>query len=369
MFGFTVEKKCGMMGARLGKLATPHGVFATPLSMPVGTQATVKTLSSEDLYEAGAGIILANTYHLYLRPGPEVVSQAGGLHDFMNYHRGILTDSGGFQVFSLAALREITDDGVYFNSHIDGSRHFFTPEKAIAIQEELGADIIMCFDECSPYPCEYEEARQAVKRTTDWAARCREAARREDQRLFGIVQGNVYDDLRRESALSLLEIGFPGYAIGGLSVGEPKSDMYRILELMDKMLPVDKPRYLMGVGTPEDLVEGVKRGVDMFDCVMPTRIARHGSAYTSQGRINLKNAKFKQDFTPVDENCICYVCRNYTRAYVRHLINVGEFLGLRLLSYHNIYFLLNLMENIKSAIAQDSFPVFYREFLQAYPRN
>lgn len=366
MFGFTVTKKCPVTGARLGSLSTAHGVFATPVFMPVGTQATVKTLAPDELYEIGATIILANTYHLYLRPGPDIVRKAGGLHNFMNYRRGILTDSGGFQVFSLAPLRKITDDGVKFSSHIDGSTHFLTPEKVISVQEDLGGDIIMCFDECSPYPCRYEDARRAVERTSRWAARCREAHTRGDQALFGIVQGNVFADLRRESARALQEIGFPGYAIGGLSVGEPKAEMYRILEVMNEELPANQPRYLMGVGTPEDLVEGVRRGVDMFDCVMPTRLARHGTAYTRKGKVVVRNAEYREDFAPLDEDCQCYVCRNYTRAYLRHLIKAGELLGLRLLSYHNIYFLVKLMENIRSAIQEDRFPDFCRAFRAAY---
>ncbi|NSW83774.1 MAG: tRNA guanosine(34) transglycosylase Tgt [Syntrophothermus sp.] len=366
MFGFVINRKCSATGARLGVLSTPHGVFETPMFMPVGTQATVKTLIPEELYEIGTGIILANSYHLYLRPGTEIIHMAGGLHRFMNYRRGILTDSGGYQVFSLAPLRRITDDGVYFNSHIDGSRHFLNPEKVISIQEDLGADIIMCFDECSPYPCKYEEAREAVSRTTKWAERCLQAHRREDQALFGIVQGNVYEDLRIESAASLVSLGFDGYAIGGLSVGEPKEDMYRIIEVMNTVLPEDKPRYLMGVGAPEDLVEGVKRGVDMFDCVLPTRLARHGTAYTSRGKLVIRNAEYRDDFRPLDEECGCYVCHNYTRAYLRHLFKAEEILALRLLTYHNIYFLIKLMENIRSAIQEDRLLVFCERFLARY---
>ncbi len=366
MFGFVLEKKCGETGARTGLLSTSHGTFETPMFMPVGTQATVKTLIPEELYEIGTGIILANSYHLYLRPGPEVVKKAGGLHRFMNYHRGILTDSGGYQVFSLTPLRVITDEGVYFSSHIDGSRHFLNPEKVIAIQEDLGADIIMCFDECSPYPCKYEEALRAVQRTSQWAKRCLSARKREDQALFGIVQGNVYDDLRIESAKELVSMGFDGYAVGGLSVGEPKHDMYRVLDVMNSVLPENRPRYLMGVGAPEDLVEGVKRGMDMFDCVLPTRLARHGTVFTSRGKLVIRNADYREDFRPLDEECGCYVCRSYTRSYLRHLFKAREILALRLLTYHNIYFLIKLMENIRSAIREDRFLSFSERFLAAY---
>ena len=366
MFDFVVEKKCDVTGARTGILSTAHGVFETPMFMPVGTQATVKTVIPEELYEIGTGVILVNSYHLYLRPGAEIVKKAGGLHHFMNYHRGILTDSGGYQVFSLTPLRTITDEGVYFSSHIDGSRHFLDPEKVIAIQEDLGADIIMCFDECSPYPCTYEDALRAVERTSRWAERCVSARTRKDQALFGIIQGNVYDELRIESAKDLISMGFDGYAVGGLSVGEPKEDMYRILNIMDSVLPQDRPRYLMGVGAPEDLVEGVKRGMDMFDCVLPTRLARHGTVYTRRGKLVIKNAIYREDFRPLDEECSCYVCRSYTRAYLRHLFKAGEILGLRLLTYHNIYFLIKLMENIRSAIREDRFPAFSEQFLTAY---
>lgn len=301
MFRFELLKQdSSSSAARLGRITTGHGVIDTPVFMPVGTQGTVKTLTPEELYEIGVQIILSNAYHLYLRPGEELIAQAGGLHRFMNWKGNILTDSGGFQVFSLAKLRRTTDEGVYFNSHIDGSVHFLSPEKVMHIEQQLGADIVMCFDECAPYPCSYEEALQAVIRTSLWAERCKESHHRSDQTLFAIVQGNIFPDLREKSALELIKMDFPAYAIGGLSVGEPKEDMYRILELMHDLLPVDKPRYLMGVGTPEDLLEGVKRGVDMFDCVLPTRLARHGTAYTAAGKITVRNASYADDFSPID---------------------------------------------------------------------
>lgn len=366
MLEFKIFHKDKDSYARLGEVKTAHSVIETPVFMPVGTQATVKTLTPEDLKEMGIQIILSNTYHLYLRPGEELVEKAGGLHSFMNWDRSILTDSGGFQVFSLSKLRKISDEGVVFNSHIDGSKHFLTPEKVMEIEQKLGADIAMCFDECSPYPCTYEEAKKAQERTTAWAKRCKEAHHREDQALFGIIQGNVFEDLRIKSAKDLVELDFPGYAIGGLSVGEPKEDMYRILDLTHHLLPEDKPRYLMGVGAPEDLVEGVKRGVDMFDCVLPTRLARHGTAYTKRGKITVRNATYAEDFTPIDSECDCYVCKNYTRAYIRHLIKAEEILAPRLLSYHNIYFLAKLMENIRYAIKQGEFTKFYDNFYSNY---
>ena len=366
MFHFELLKQDSNSAARLGRITTGHGIIDTPVFMPVGTQATVKTLTPEELYEIGVQIILSNTYHLYLRPGEELVAKAGGLHRFMNWKRNILTDSGGFQVFSLAKLRRISDEGVYFNSHIDGSVHFLSPEKVMQIEQDLGADIAMCFDECAPYPCSYEEALQAVVRTSLWADRCRENHHRTDQTLFAIVQGNIFPDLRQRSAQELLKMDFPAYAIGGLSVGEPKKDMYRILELMHDLLPADKPRYLMGVGTPEDLLEGVKRGVDMFDCVLPTRLARHGTAYTAEGKITVRNASYADDFSPIDSCCDCYVCRNYSRAYLRHLIKAEEILAHRLLSYHNVYFLVKLMENIRSAINLGVFSNFYHDFLNTY---
>lgn len=366
MISFSVKCRCPGCAARLGVLSTPHGEVETPLFMPVGTQATVKTLTPDNLYEIGTGIILANTYHLYLRPGPEIVRKAGGLHRFMNYRGPILTDSGGFQVFSLAALRKISDEGVQFASHLDGSSHFLSPEKSIAIQEALGADIIMCFDECPPYPSDHDHVAEAVRRTSQWAERCRAVHKRPDQSLFGIVQGGVYPELRLRSARELIEMDFPGYAIGGLSVGESKEEMYPILDLMNSVLPADKPRYLMGVGTPEDLLEGVARGVDMFDCVMPTRIARHGAAYTAHGRLNIKNAAFAEDFGPLDPECGCRVCREYSRAYLRHLVKSNEILGLILLSYHNVYFLVQLMRDIRVSIEQGNFLAFKDGFLARY---
>jgi len=366
MLDFKVIKTEDSCSARLGKLTTGHGTFNTPIFMPVGTQATVKTMTPEDLYEIGVGIILSNTYHLYLRPGENLVEKAGGLHSFMNWKQGILTDSGGFQVFSLSKLRQINDEGVYFNSHIDGSRHFLTPEKVMDIEQKLGADIAMCFDECAPYPCSYKEADRTVVRTSNWARRCKDAHIKEDQALFGIIQGNVFPDLRKKSAEAIVDLDFPGYAIGGLSVGEPKNEMYGILEIVDRLLPQDRPRYLMGVGAPEDLVEGVKRGVDMFDCVLPTRLARHGTAYTHKGKITVRNAIFADDFLPLDEDCDCYVCQNYSRAYIRHLIKAGEILAHRLLTYHNIYFLTSLMEDIRNAILKGEFLQFYNKFFTDY---
>ncbi len=366
MFGFQLISRCPDTAARRGRIATAHGTVDTPLFMPVGTQATVKTLTPEDLYEIGTGIILANTYHLNLRPGPEIVRKAGGLHRFMNYHRPILTDSGGFQVFSLAKLRRVTDEGVEFSSHIDGSLHFISPEKAIDIQQDLGADIIMCFDECIPYPSTYEYAKTAMERTTRWARRCLEYHKKPEQALFGIIQGGTYKDLRLRSAEEIVALGFPGYAIGGLSVGEPKEIMYETIELLESRLPADKPRYLMGVGEPEDLLEGVKRGIDMFDCVLPTRLARHGTAYTATGKLVVRNAQYAEDFGPLDPECTCPVCRQYSRAYLRHLIKSGEILGLRLLSYHNVHFLVELMKRIRESLENNTFEVFRRSFLNKY---
>jgi len=366
MFEFQLVNRCPNSAARRGRMSTAHGTVDTPMFMPVGTQATVKTLTPEELYEIGTGFILANTYHLNLRPGPEIVRKAGGLHRFMNYDRPILTDSGGFQVFSLAKLRRITEDGVEFSSHIDGSTHFISPETAVEIQQSLGADVIMCFDECIPYPSSYEYAEKALERTSRWARRCKEFHQREDQALFGIVQGGVYEDLRLRSAREIVDIDFPGYAIGGLSVGEPKEVMYGTIELLEVHLPADKPRYLMGVGEPEDLVEGVSRGIDMFDCVLPTRLARHGTAYTATGKLVIRNARYAEDFEPLDRECDCRVCRQYSRAYLRHLIKSGEVLGLRLLSYHNVYFLVKLMKNIRESLENNSFWVFRRDFLKKY---
>lgn len=364
---YELIKKCKQTGARLGKLYTPHGVLDTPVFMPVGTQAAVKGMSPDELKEIGAQIILSNTYHLYMRPGHEIVKQAGGLHGFMNWDRAVLTDSGGFQVFSLSSLRDISDEGVTFKSHIDGSKHFISPEKAVEIQNALGADIIMAFDECIPYPCEYNYARNSVKRTTEWAKRCKQShANVEKQALFGIVQGGMYKDLRYLSAMQLLELDFPGYAIGGLSVGEPAEIMYEMLECTVPLLPENKPRYLMGVGSPDYLIEGVIRGVDMFDCVLPTRIGRNGTVLTSQGRVIVRDAKYARDFSKLDPNCDCYTCRNFTRAYLRHLLKANELLGLRLTTWHNLKFLLDLMKNIRQAIIEDRLGDFRKEFFRSF---
>jgi len=331
-------------------LETPHGTVETPAFMPVGTQATVKAMTPEELKEVGAEMILSNTYHLYLRPGAGIVADHGGLHGFMHWDGPILTDSGGFQVFSLGDLRKIREEGVEFRSHIDGSRHLFTPENVMETQGKLGADIVMAFDECIPYPATYEYTKAATERTGRWAARCKAAHRREDQSLFGIVQGGMYKDLRTASVNELLELDFPGYAIGGLSVGEEKPLMYEILEHTAPLLPYDKPRYLMGAGSPDCLVEGVLRGIDMFDCVLPTRIARNGTMFTSEGRLAIRNAQYREDRRPVDERCDCYACRHFSRAYIRHLFIAGEILGPRLATIHNLRYLLSLMCELRLAI-------------------
>ena len=359
---FELIKQCPDTGARAGRLHTPHGTFDTPMFMPVGTQGTVKTLSPEELKTMGAGFILGNTYHLFLRPGHETVRKAGGLHRFMNWDGGILTDSGGFQVCSLGELRKITEEGVAFRSHLDGSRQFLSPEKSMEVQMALGSDIAMAFDECTPYPADYEYACSSMRLTTRWARRCLAAHTREDQSLFGIVQGGMYKDLRQESAESLVEMDFPGYAIGGLSVGEPKPLMYELLAHTTPFLPRDKARYLMGVGTPDCLVEGVALGVDMFDCVFPTRVARNGTAITSQGRVVIRNAAYTEDFTPLDPDCGCYTCRNYSRAYLRHLIRCDEIFGLRLMSLHNLHYLIRLMREIRTAILEDRYAKFQQNF-------
>lgn len=354
-------------GARLGRITTDHGVIETPIFMPVGTQGTVKSLNNQDLKDLGAQIILGNTYHLYLRPGQEIMEKAGGLHSFMDWDRPILTDSGGFQVFSLSDLRKISEEGVEFASHIDGSRHFMTPEKAIAMQNTIGADIIMCFDECAPADADYEYTKKSMELTTRWARRCKEAhARPDSQALFGIVQGGMYADLRAESVRGLTEIDFPGYSIGGLSVGESKDTMYRMLEATVPLLPKEKPHYLMGVGSVDALFEGVVRGIDMFDCVLQTRIARNGTAMTSQGKVVVRNATYAEDFTPLDPECDCFVCRNHSRAYLRHLIKCNEILGARLLTYHNLYFTLRMMEKIREAIRCDSLLALKEQFFQKY---
>ncbi|HHV98530.1 MAG TPA: tRNA guanosine(34) transglycosylase Tgt [Clostridiaceae bacterium] len=364
---YELIKKCKQTGARLGRVHTPHGSFETPVFMPVGTQGTVKGMSPDELKEIDAQIILGNTYHLYMRPGQDIVREAGGLHKFINWDRPILTDSGGFQVFSLSNLRDIKEDGVIFRSHIDGSKHMFTPEKAVEIQTDLGSDIMMAFDECVPYPCEYEYAKKAMERTTRWAKRCKEAHKNtEKQALFGIVQGSVYKDLRVQSARDIVKLDFPGYAIGGLSVGEPAEIMYEMLECTVPELPEDKPRYLMGVGSPDYLVEGAIRGIDMFDCVLPTRIGRNGTVMTSRGRVIVRDAAYARDFTNLDPECDCYVCRNFTRAYIRHLFKANELLGLRLATWHNLYFLINLMKKVRQAIMEDRLGDFRDEFFSSF---
>jgi len=353
--------------ARRGRVTTPHGVIETPVFMPVGTAATVKAMRTEEVKELGAEIILSNTYHLYLRPGHEIVKAAGGLHKFMNWDRPILTDSGGFQVFSLGAMRKIREEGVEFRSHIDGSKHMLSPEKSMEVQNALGSDIIMAFDECAPYPADRKYVKDSLERTTRWLKRCKEYHKNTDnQSLFGIMQGGMYTDLRKESAKQIVDLDLPGYAIGGLSVGEPKDIMYEVMDECVEELPKEKPRYLMGVGSPDCLFEGVERGIDMFDCVLPTRIARHGMAMTSVGRINIKNAKHEKDFSPLDPNCDCYTCRNYSRAYLRHLFKADEILSSMLMTNHNLHFLVKTMENIRKSIEEDRFLEYKKEFYDAY---
>lgn len=367
---YELIKEDSCSGARAGIVHTPHGSFPTPIFMPVGTQATVKAVSPDELKDLGAGIILSNTYHLFLRPGAELIKEAGGLHKFMHWDRAILTDSGGFQVFSLGELRKITEEGVTFRSHIDGSKKYLSPEVSIGVQTALGSDIVMAFDECVPYPADFEYTRDSTRRTARWAARCKAAMRREDQGLFGIVQGGMFKELRQQSACELVDMDFPGYAVGGLSVGEPKELMYEMLDYTTGFLPKDKPRYLMGVGTPDCLVEGVARGIDMFDCVFPTRVARNGMAMTWNGRLVMKNSEFMHDFSVLEENCGCYACWNgYTRAYIRHLIRCGEIFGLRLLSLHNLYFLQNFMRELRQAILEDRFMKFHNDFLENYKQR
>ncbi len=364
---YELEYQSQKTRARVGKLHTPHGTVNTPMFMPVGTQATVKTLSPEEVKEAGSGVILANTYHLWLRPGADIVQKAGGLHEFMKYDGPMLTDSGGFQVFSLSKLRKITEEGVEFRSHIDGSKLFLSPEKAIEIENKLGADIIMSFDECIPYPATYEYAKESMMRTLRWAKRGKEAHKNpETQALFGIVQGGEYPELREYCAKELVKMDFPGYAIGGTSVGEPKDVYKEMIDMTIDQLPQDKPRYLMGVGSPVSILEAIERGIDMFDCVLPTRIARHGTAMTSSGRLVAKNAKFKEDFRPIDEKCDCYACKNYTRAYIRHLLSANEVFGQRLLSIHNIHFLIKLVDDAREAIKRDEFLEFKEKFYAEY---
>ena len=365
---YELVKECSRSDARLGKLHTPHGTFDTPMFMPVGTQATVKTLAPEELYAMGSQVILSNTYHLFLRPGHELVKKAGGLHKFMNYERGMLTDSGGFQVFSLGAMRKIKEEGVTFRSHIDGSAKFLSPEIATEVQEALGADIAMAFDECIPYPAEQDYAKESTLRTTRWAQRCLNAHHREDQSMFGIVQGGMYPELRRMSAEQLTDLDFAGYGIGGLSVGEPKPLMYDILGQTTEHLPKNKARYLMGVGTPDCIIEAVNLGVDMFDCVYPTRVARNGTAMVPEGRLVVRNADCAEDFRPIDERCSCYTCRNFSRAYIRHLFKAEELFALRLLTIHNLHFLLDFTTQIRAAIANDTFPELRERFLENYHR-
>ena len=364
---YELIKTCKQTGARLGRLHTPHGVIETPIFMPVGTRATVKAMTPEELKDIGSQIILSNTYHLYMRPGHDLIERAGGLHKFMNWDKPILTDSGGFQVFSLGPLRKIKEEGVEFRSHLDGSKHFLSPEKATEIQNALGSDIIMAFDECAPYPADRQYVKNSLERTTRWLERCKAAHKYpERQALFGIVQGGMYKDLREQSAREITAIDLPGYAIGGLSVGEPKEMMYEVLDYTVPLLPEDKPRYLMGVGSPDDLLEGVLRGIDMFDCVLPTRIARNGTAMTSQGKVVVRNASYAEDFTSLDPECDCYTCRNYTKAYLRHLIKCNEILGARLLTIHNLHFLLKLMENVREAIREDRLLDYKKDFFEKY---
>ncbi len=366
------DKSCN---ARLGKLETSHGVVNTPIFMPVGTQATVKALSNDEVKECGAEIILGNAYHLYLRPGLDIIGKAGGLHKFMGWDRPILTDSGGYQVFSLAKLRKLTEEGAEFSSHIDGSKHFLTPEKALDIQGVLGSDIMMMFDECVHYPAARDYVEQSLKLTTNWARRSKEYVDRRQrsgdwkQLLFGIVQGSTYLDLRKRAVEDLLAIGFDGYAIGGVSVGEPASLIYEIAGYTASLLPDDKPRYLMGVGTPPDILEAIACGVDMFDCVVPTRNGRNGQAFTWGGDLQLRNANFKEDFRPIDDTCGCFACRNHTRAYIRHLFNTEELLGLRLVSLHNIYFYVKLMQLSRKAIEEDRFLMFKDGFVRNYSKK
>ena len=363
---FEVTHKSSDTNARTGIIHTPHGDVETPMFMPVGTLATVKFISPEELYDMGSQIILANTYHLWLRPTADIVAKAGGVHRFMNYKKPMLTDSGGFQVFSLADSRKITEEGVTFKSHLDGSKLFMSPEISIETQNKIGADIIMSFDECIPYPSTYEYTAASVERTLRWAARGKAAHQRDDQALFGIVQGGDNADLRRHCAEELVKMDFDGYSIGGTSVGEDKPTMYRMIDQAIGYLPEDKPRYLMGVGAINDILEAIERGVDMMDCVLPTRIARHGTLMTSHGRVNIKKAIYKDDFSPLDDNCDCYTCKNYTKAYLNHLFRTNEGLGNRLLSIHNLRFLLKLTEDARKAIKEDRFSEFKKDILTSY---
>ena len=365
-FSYEVKHVCKQSGARYGVFKTPHGEIETPVFMPVGTQATVKGLRPEDLKSLNAEIILSNTYHLFLRPGEKIVKAAGGLHKFMNWDRPILTDSGGFQVFSLSDLRHITDEGVEFKSHLNGEKLFISPEKCIQIENDLGADIIMAFDECTKYGATYEEAVRAKNRTKLWLERCYNAHKNDSQMLFPIVQGNFFEDLRLSAIEDCIPYAKCGIAIGGLSVGEPKELMYEILEKMEPHLPKNMPRYLMGVGSPDCLLEGYARGIDMMDCVLPTRIARNGTAFTKYGKMVVRNAVYKEDFKPIEEDCDCYTCKHFTRAYIRHLLNAGEMLGAELLSIHNLHFLINLTHQIREAIKEDRLLDFKENYLKTY---
>lgn len=359
---FEVLKKDNNSRARLGRCHTAHGVFHTPAFIPVGTQATVKAMTPEELRDLGAEIILSNTYHLYLRPGHERIRRLGGLHRFMHWEHPLLTDSGGFQIFSLNSLMKVSEEGVEFQSHLDGSRHFITPEKAIAIQEALGADIIMCLDECTPYPASHEEAECSLQRTLKWSRRCRESHQASHQALFGIVQGGMYSDLRRKGVEVLVEIGFDGYALGGLSVGENKESMARVIGETAPLLPENLPRYVMGLGMPGDMIEAVREGVDMFDCVLPTRNARNGMLFTRSGKMAIKNAKYAEDPSPIEPGCPCYTCRNYSRAYLRHLYFAEEILAFRLNTIHNLHFYLTFMREMRQAIAEDRLDGFIQDF-------
>ncbi|MEB3429742.1 tRNA guanosine(34) transglycosylase Tgt [Citroniella saccharovorans] len=366
MLEFKVEKTSSECKARTGTLKLNHGEVKTPIFMPVGTRASVRAMTCDELKEIGSQIILGNTYHLYLRPGEEIMREAGGLNKFMNWDKPILTDSGGFQVFSLSRQRKITEEGVHFRSHIDGSKHFISPEKSIDIQNFLGSDIMMAFDECVPYPASYDYTKDSMLRTLRWLERCIKHNKNDNQALFGIIQGGMYKDLRKYSAEKTTAFDLSGFSIGGLSVGEPKDMMVELLHYTTQFMPINKPRYLMGVGSPDYLFEAVEAGVDMADCVLPTRIARNGTAISYNGKLVLKNAKYRKDFRPIDENCSCYACKNHSRAYIRHLISVNEILAARLLTIHNLYFLLDLMKNIRSSIEEDRFLEYKKEFYDSY---
>lgn len=363
---FDILKTDSSSKARLGKIETEHGIIDTPVFMPVGTRGAVKTLTNQQLYDINAQIILGNTYHLMLRPGMEVIAKAGGLHKFMNWSRSILTDSGGYQVFSLSDLNKITETGVHFQSHIDGSRHFLGPNESMQIQKTLGSDIVMAFDECSPYPCEKGDAEKALNRTLRWAVQCREFSLQSHQNLFGIIQGGVHNDLRIHSAEEMVKLNFDGYALGGLSVGEPADIMHTVIEATEPFLPKDKPRYLMGVGTPRNIINAVMRGIDMFDCVMPTRNARNGTAFTWSGRVQIKAGRYAQDFSPLDPDLDCYTSQ-FSRAYLRHLLNVDEITGLTLVSIHNLAFYLDFMNKLRQAIAQGNVSELYQKICAIYP--